>query len=69
MKACVAACLVIVLAVVSAVPAMAIQPDNPQYYEDRPCEWCVYVPAWCFLCLLYHWWEEGGCFPGDPLCD
>jgi hypothetical protein len=69
MRAFVAVLLVIVLGAVLAAPAMAMQPENPHYGEDQPCEWCIYVPSWCFLCLLYYWWEEGGCFPGDPLCD
>ena len=34
-----------------------------------PCEACIYVPAWCGICLIEQWWDAGDdCFPWWPEC-
>lgn len=35
-----------------------------------PCTACIYIPAWCGMCLIEQWWDQDGdCFPWWPECD
>ncbi|MCK4412504.1 MAG: hypothetical protein KAY32_03065 [Candidatus Eisenbacteria sp.] len=65
MKRVVLLCLVVIL-LLSFAPATKayVPPDQPK----DPCDLCAYIPHWCMQCLVDLWWNEGGCFPGDPDC-
>lgn len=62
MRIIMAILLLVALTVATIAPARAyVPPQNGQ--EDRACEWCQYIPQWCWACFAYHWWENGGDWP------
>ncbi|MBD3235531.1 MAG: hypothetical protein GF330_02370 [Candidatus Eisenbacteria bacterium] len=69
MKRLVSLLLVLLLMTWLFPPATSGRVGDPGEGGVDPCEACIYVPAWCGLCLIELWWnDDGDCFPWWPEC-